>query len=119
MWQDLRFAFRTLAKNPGFTIVAVTALALGIGANATVFSLVNAIMFKNLPFADSEGVLYISSENPKNPRGNNRISVPDFRDLRGQLKSFEALAASSNFRANFSDNSSFPESFSGARITAN
>jgi putative ABC transport system permease protein len=70
MWQDIRLAFRTLAKNRGFAAVAVTALALGIGANATVFSLVNAILFKNLAFTDSERVLYITSFNPKNPRGN-------------------------------------------------
>jgi len=88
MWQDLRFAFRTLVKNPGFTAVAIIALALGIGANATVFSLVNAIIFKNLPFADSERVLYITSLNPKNPRGSDRVSLPDYQDLRAQVKSF-------------------------------
>lgn len=61
MWQDIRFGIRTLTKNPGFATVAIIALALGIGANATVFSLVNGVFFKSLPFPDSERVLYVSS----------------------------------------------------------
>jgi hypothetical protein len=59
--QDMRFGVRTLAKNPGFTAVAVTALALGIGANATVFSMVNAVLFKSLPFDQNDRILYLSS----------------------------------------------------------
>jgi hypothetical protein len=62
MWDDLRFGFRSFAKSPGFTIVAVIALALGIGVNATVFSLVNGILYKNLPFA-GERVLYLLNTN--------------------------------------------------------
>ena len=119
MWQDLRYAFRTLAKNPGFAAVAIAALALGIGANATVFSMVNAILFKSLPFADSDRVLYLTALNSKNPRGNSGISLPDYQDLRAQLKSFEDLGANSRFRANLSDDSNVPDSYGGARVTAN
>src|SRR5690242_7848836 len=61
--QDLRYGLRTLARNPGFTSVALTVLALGIGVNATVFSLINAILFKNLPFAGSDKVFYVRSIN--------------------------------------------------------
>ena len=80
--EDVRFGFRTLSKNPGFTAVAITALALGIGVNATVFSLSNAILFKNLPFANSDHVLYIISTNSTKPRWYNGISYPDYLELR-------------------------------------
>src|SRR6266404_7002254 len=119
MWQDLRFGIRTLAKGPGFTAVAITALALGIGANATVFSLANAILFKNLPFAESDRVLYVTSFDPKNPRGNNQISGLDFADLRSQLKSFSGLGANTVERVNLSGVASLPESYISAHISAN
>jgi len=77
MWQDIRFGLRTLAKSPGFTAVAITALALGIGVNATVFSLANAILFKNLAFPDSGRVLYLSMANIHNRRNIDDISYPD------------------------------------------
>ena len=54
---------RLLARSPGFTLAAVTALALAIGANVTVFTLANAFLFKNLPFDDSDRILYVSSRN--------------------------------------------------------
>src|SRR5262245_17975360 len=108
MWQDLRFGLRTLAKNPGFTAVAVMALALGIGANVTVFSLVNAILFKNLPCTDSDRVLYVSTQNVKNARGDAGVSFPDYDDLRKQARSFKALAAASRERFNISDAANAP-----------
>jgi putative ABC transport system permease protein len=117
--EDLRFGFRTLLKNPGFTTVAVTALALGIGVNATVFSLANAVLFKNLPFANSDQVLYIISTNPTKPHWWNTLSYPDYRDLKAQLKSFDAVGASTGVSANISDGTSSPEGYHGARITAN
>jgi hypothetical protein len=57
--QDLRFGMRMLAKDPGFTAVVVITLALGIGANTTVFTLVNAVLFKGLPFEHSERVMHL------------------------------------------------------------
>jgi len=119
MWHDLRFAFRTLSKNPGFAAVAIVALALGIGANATVFSLVNGILFKNLAFPDSERVLYVTSFDSKNPRGNTGISLPDYRDLAVQVKSFEGLGAHTRTRANLSDDQSAPDNYVGARMSIN
>ncbi|MDP8981616.1 MAG: ABC transporter permease [Acidobacteriota bacterium] len=119
MWQDLRFGIRTLAKNPGFTAVAITALALGIGANATVFSLANGILFKNLPFADSDRVLYVTSFNPKDPRGSDGISRLDYDDIRAQLKSFNGLGATWRERVNLSDDANVPDSYASAHITAN
>jgi putative ABC transport system permease protein len=117
--EDVRFGLRTLAKNPGFTAVAVTALALGIGVNAAVFSLANAVLFKNLPFANSDHVLYIVSTNPTKPHWWNTFSYPDYLELRTQLKSFDALGASTGSGANISDRTTSPEEYHGARISAN
>jgi putative ABC transport system permease protein len=119
IFEDIRFGLRTLAKNPGFTTVAITALALGIGVNATVFSLANAVLFKNLPFPNSDRVLYIVSTNPTKPRWWPAHSYPDFLDLKAQLKSFDAVGASTGASANISDHTASPEGYHGARITAN
>lgn len=109
MWQDLRFGLRTLSRNPGFAAVAIVALGLGIGANATVFSLINGILFKGLPFPDSERILYISSQNTRTPRGPGGISRPDYDDLRAQSKSFTGLAAATRERVSLSDDVNAPE----------
>ena len=119
MWQDIRFGLRTLGKNPGFTAVAVAALALGIGVNATVFSLANAILFKNLPFTDSERVLYLTSADSHHRRGNNAISYLDYRDLQALNKSFTGLGADTGCPGNFSDSTAFPENYRCSQITAN
>jgi len=117
--EDVRFGFRTLSKNPGFTAVAITALALGIGVNATVFSLSNAVLFKNLPFANSDHVLYIISTNSTKPRWYNAFSYPDFLELRAQLKSFDAVGAFTYSSANISDHTASPEGYNGARVSVN
>ena len=118
LFEDVRFGLRTLAKSPGFTAVAITALALGIGVNATVFSLANAVLFKNLPFANSDRVLYIVTHTPghTNWRGS---SIPDFRDIASQVRAFDAVGASTQDSANLTDQSTAPEVFKGAAITPN
>jgi putative ABC transport system permease protein len=116
--QDLRFALRMFRKSPGFTAIAVVALALGIGSNATVFTLVNAVLFKNLPFANSERVLYVSSINRATGRGRGE-SYPDFRDFQSQVKAFEALGAFSRNDVDVSDKSGLPTQFRGATLTIN
>ena len=118
LFQDVRFGVRTLAKNPGFTAVAVTALALGIGANATVFSLVNAVLFKSLPFDRYDQILYLSGADLRTGRITGGISYPDYSDLREQTKSFSALAAYSRCPGNFSDDLAFPESYRCVQFTA-
>jgi putative ABC transport system permease protein len=91
---DLRFAFRQLIKEPRFTIVAVLALAIGIGANTAIFSVVNAVLLKPLPFPHPEQLVAWGSINDR-PAGENRlssVSYPDFYDFRAQNKSFAQLA---------------------------
>ncbi|HKV26770.1 MAG TPA: ABC transporter permease, partial [Candidatus Acidoferrales bacterium] len=116
--QDARYALRTLRKSPGFTAVAVLTLALGIGANATVFIIADAILFKNLPFADSDRVLYISSVNREAGRGRGE-SYPDYLYLRSRTHSFEALAAFSGDDVDVSDKGSIPTQVRGDSLTSN
>jgi len=117
---DIRFALRTLVKSPGFTAVAVTALALGIGANATVFTLTNAILFKGFPFDHSDRILYLNTKDANLPVDRfSGISYPDFRDWREQTKSFEGLAAWTGARISISDKNGLPETFQASRISAN
>jgi len=116
-FQDLRFGGRILLRNPGFSAVAILTLALGIGVNATVFSLANAILYKNLPFKDSERVLYVMTVSPHAPRTG--LSYPDFRDVQAQAKSFEGLGANTQCQGNFSDSQAFPETYNCSQVTAN
>ncbi len=92
LWQDLRYGARMLLKKPGFTPIAVLTLALGIGANTAIFSVVNAVLIQPLPFAEPDRLVWMWG----NVRdGSNRAAVapPDYLDYREQNNSFEQLAA--------------------------
>jgi predicted permease len=118
MLQDLRFALRMLVKERWYTAVAVLALALGMGVNATVFTLVNAVLIRGLPFRDS-GSLYMVALKPQ--RGQRAgVSYPDLADWRAQSRTFTGLAAYSNASMNISDDrGGLPEQARGAWLTAN
>jgi putative ABC transport system permease protein len=91
--QDLRFGARMLWKNPGFTLVAVLTLALGIGANTAIFSVVNALLFRPLPFRDPERLAWIANTGTTGGLSSVTTRVANFNDWRAQNKSFEDLAA--------------------------
>src|SRR5690349_10887123 len=91
MLQELRHAFRLLAKNPGFTAIAALSLALGIGANSAIFSLVDAILLRPLPVRNPSEIVNITSDTPSRPLS--RVSYPDYRDLRDRSRSFSGLVA--------------------------
>jgi putative ABC transport system permease protein len=91
LWQDLRFGMRILAKTPGFTAVAALTLALGIGANTTIFSLVDAALLRPLPYAHPEQLILISESS--HGVGQHSPSYPDFLDWRDQSRSFAQVAA--------------------------
>ena len=102
---DVRLSFRTLVKNPGFTVVAVTMLALGIGVNAAVFTVTNAVLFKGFPLvAGNDRLAYISDAN-----SNCCVSYPDFEDYRAQAKSFAGMAIVHGVSIMLNDTSGFPE----------
>src|ERR687886_1469649 len=117
MLRDLRFALHLIVKDRWYSGVAVVALALGIGVNATVFTLVNAVLIRGLPFKDSEQ-LYMLSPRPANGRGIIAVSYPDLQDWRAQAHSFVALGGFSPNSMNLSDDWSAPQQARGALITA-
>src|SRR5258708_22479242 len=117
--RDLRFAVHLLIKDRWYSAVAVIALALGIGLNATVFTLCNAVLIRGLPFKDS-GSLYMLGSPRQGERGNfSGVSLRDLDDWRTQTRTFTGLAAFSNSGANVSDDTSAPQQARSARITAN
>lgn len=89
--QDIRYGIRSLARNPGFTAIALLTLALGIGANTAIFSVVNAVVIRPLPFADPERIVWLwDTIRPNAPAPS---SIPEFLDWKEQNRSFEQLAA--------------------------
>ena len=91
--QDIRHGARLLWKSPGFTLMAVLTLALGIGANSALFSVVNAFMLRPLPVSHPEQLMVLANSHPENDKPHN-ISYPDFLDYRAQSDAFTAMAAS-------------------------
>ncbi|HEX4488572.1 MAG TPA: ABC transporter permease [Terriglobales bacterium] len=92
--QDLRYGFRMLRKNPGFTLVAVLTLALGIGANTAIFSVVNAVLLRPLPYKDSDRLTVILHG------GSNPVAPASFLDWQKQSRSFESMGAAENWGPN-------------------
>src|ERR1044072_3418065 len=91
LWRDLRFAARMLGKSPAFTVVAILALALGIGANTAIFSVVHGVLLRPLPFPEQEKLLFIGEWSQQVP--NMSVSYPNFLDWRARQKSFTAIGA--------------------------
>jgi hypothetical protein len=98
--QDIKYSLRALRNNPGFTAVAILSLALGIGANSSVYSMANAILLRPLSVPESSGLLLIEGT-PKSDSSPQGISHPDYLELRAQARSFQAIAASSETRFGF------------------
>ena len=93
-WADLRYALRTLRKNPGFAAIAILTLALGIGANTAIFSVVYAVLFKPLPYANPQQLVVVFSAKPQEGVAMAGISYPNFEELREQNHVFSELASS-------------------------
>lgn len=90
LWQDVRYALRTLAKNPGFSAIAVLTLALGIGANSAIFSVVHTVLLRPLPYPEPDR-LYMLRESTL--KGDFSLSYPNFLDWREQSHTFTGMAA--------------------------
>jgi predicted permease len=89
--QDIRYGFRLLLKNPGFSIIAVLTLALGIGANTAIFTVVNAVLLRPLPYVEADQLVWLTERNEEIPT--RWISLPNFLDWQARNQSFESLAA--------------------------
>ncbi|MEY2562845.1 MAG: hypothetical protein QOH88_1038 [Verrucomicrobiota bacterium] len=114
---DLKYAFRQLRKSPGFTLIAVLTLALGIGANSAIFSVVNAVLLRPLPYPQPERIVYL---NEVSGGTNTSISLPDYVDWRKDSTSFQHLAISRLESRNLSGIAGRePERISVAYVTAN
>ena len=114
--QDLRYATRSLRRSPGFTIVAVLTLALGIGANAAIFSVVNGVLLRPLSYANPDRLVMVWGHNQQ--IGNESASLPDFKDWREQNTVFESMAAVANTRFDVTGDGE-PERIDAALTTAN
>ncbi len=116
LWQDLRYGARQLARSPGFTAVAVLTLALGIGANTAIFSVVNAVLLRELPFKEPDRLVWVQSVRPD--RNDAPFSLPEYIDYRDQTRTLEQLAALANWSVSLTGRGD-AERYQGARVSAN
>ena len=101
--QDLRYAVRGLVKRPGFTLIAIMTLALGIGANSAIFSVVNAVLLRSLPLPDSQSLYAVHMGTATFGRYDAPLSYPEYQDVVQQTRSFQSIGAWVDSDANFSE----------------
>jgi putative ABC transport system permease protein len=122
MWgdlkHDLRYGARMLWKNPGFTAVAVVALALGIGANSAIFSVVNTVLLRPLPYREPERLVMVWEDNSKIGYPRDTPAAANYIDWRDQNQVFEGMAATADLSLNLTG-AGEPERFDGKRVSAN
>jgi putative ABC transport system permease protein len=114
--QDLRFTFRLMAKERWFSVIGIVVLALGIGANAIGFTIVNAAFLRGLPFKNADRIVALSWLAEQGRRG---VSAADLDDWRAQSRAFRDLAGYTSGPANLSDDRALPEQARGTWVTAN
>jgi predicted permease len=115
--QDLRFAARRLIKDRRFTLAAVAALSLGIGATSAVFALVNAVLLRSLPFAEPHRVMLLGTRDAQNREFG--VSREDFEDWRRAVRTFEGIALINMAPVNFSGDDRATDQYDGAYISSN
>ncbi len=117
---DLRYATRTLLKQPGFTVIAVLTLALGIGANTAIFSVINAVLLAPLPYPEQDRLVVLSETDKTGVGAPFALSLPDYLDWRRDATSFENLALAQSDTSNISDiPGQIPEQIPVAFVTEN
>src|SRR5262245_566076 len=99
-WQDLSYGARMLLKSPGFTLIAVLTLALGIGANTAIFSVVNGVLWSALPYPQPEQLAMVWMDNRRQGIREDITSYPNFQDWRNQNKTFQGMAGVRDFNVN-------------------
>jgi predicted permease len=116
MFTDLKYALRSLSKTPGFTLIAIATLALCIGANSAIFSVVHAILLKPYPWPDSDRLVYVYNTYPLMGLPNAGVSIPDYLDRRAGVSGFADTAMFTNMSYNLSADGE-PERIVGQRVT--
>jgi putative ABC transport system permease protein len=116
-FQDLRYGMRSLLKKPGFTLTAVIALALGIGANTAIFSVINGVLLRSLAYRDADSIVMVWERNFQRSRSQNSVSPANFLDWQKQSTSFEQVAASWDTRINLTSGGE-PEEIQVQRVSA-
>lgn len=117
--QDLRYAGRTLRRNPGFTTIVALVLALGIGANTAIFSVVNAVMLRPLPVSDPDRLVMVWEENPEQGQSKDRAAAANFFAWREQVEGFRDVAAYSGPSKAVLTGNGPPEVVTHVRVTGN
>jgi putative ABC transport system permease protein len=115
--QDVRYGFRTLRKSPGFTTVAILTLAIGIGANTAIFSFVDGVLLKPLPYANADRIVRVLEKPPGDPDARNGISTLNFLDWQRQNSVFQYMAARTGGSVTLTGTSN-PVQLRGARMSA-
>src|SRR5580693_435550 len=118
LWQDIRYAARTLVHSPLFTIIAVVALGLGIGANTTIYTVVSSVLAFNMGVEHMERLVVVTATNASR-RNPFEQSSDDYLNLRAEVKSIQSLAAYRMVPVNVSDRTGLPESYECVEISAN
>jgi putative ABC transport system permease protein len=118
VWHDLRYALRMLGKNPGFTAIAVLTLALGIGANTAIFSVVDAVLLKPLPYKNADRLVVVWEQNPHRGWFENIVSGANFADWKKLNHSFTDMAAYESLPFNLSGEGKAVK-VAGERVTTN
>jgi predicted permease len=113
---DVRFAVRGLVKEPGFSVLCISTLALAIGANSAIFSVVNAVLIRPLPYPDAGRLVQVWETNPQANRWGDWASYPDFVDWRGENRAFEGMAAFRYWRFRLTG-SQYPDMLVGLRVS--
>ena len=119
LWQDLRYGVRMLMKRPGFTLIAIITLALGIGANTTIFSVINSLLLKPIPFPDADRLALVWEMQINDPSSRNIVSAPNYQDWQRQNDVFANMAIFDSAGKGYNlSGSGEPERVSGVRVSA-
>ena len=116
LWQDIRYGARMLVRSPGFTVIAVLTLALGIGANTAIFSVINAMLLQPLPYTDADRLVQVTGLNRVLGFDGSNVSYPNFTDILAESQSLEGGILFRTSDINFAGGDT-PERLQGVRIT--
>ncbi len=116
-WSDLKYAARDFRQSPGFALIAVLTLALGIGANTAIFTVAKSVLLNPLSYPDSDRVMVVMESNPEGGLPRFSVAPLNYRDFHDQSRSFERMAAVSGDNFNLTGDGARPERLSGRRVT--